>query len=45
MLYCDNKSALENVFDSEPKQGIYLLSPVDYDLLILASLFESGVVG
>ena len=35
-LYCDNKSALENVFDSEPKRGIYPLLAVDYDLLILA---------
>jgi hypothetical protein len=36
MLYCDNKSALENVFDSEPKRGIYPLLAVDYDLLVLA---------
>ena len=35
-LYCDNKSALENVFDSEPKRGIYPLLAVDYDLLVLA---------
>ena len=35
-LFCDNKSALENVFDSVPKRGIYPLLAVDYDLLVLA---------
>jgi len=36
MLYLDNKSTLENAFDSELKRGIYPLLAVDYDLLILA---------
>mmetsp|Transcript_24137 Transcript_24137/g.34594 ORF Transcript_24137/g.34594 Transcript_24137/m.34594 type:complete len:1267 (+) Transcript_24137:682-4482(+) len=35
-LYCDNKSALENVFEEIPKRGIYPLLAVDYDLLVLA---------
>jgi len=35
-LYCDNQSALENVFTSTPKRGIYPLLAVDYDLLVLA---------
>jgi hypothetical protein len=36
MLYCDNKSALENVFDEHPKRGIYPLLARDYDFLGLA---------
>ena len=35
-LFCDNKSALENVFDPVPRRGIYPLLAVDYDLLVLA---------
>lgn len=35
-LYCDNKSALENVFEETPKRGIYPLLAIDYDLLVLA---------
>ena len=35
-LFCDNRSALENVFDPVPKRGIYPLLAVDYDLLVLA---------
>lgn len=35
-LYCDNQSALDNVFDSTPKRGIFPLLAVDYDLLVLA---------
>jgi len=31
-LYCNNKRALENVFDPSPKRGIYPLLAVDYDL-------------
>mmetsp|Transcript_16534 Transcript_16534/g.23564 ORF Transcript_16534/g.23564 Transcript_16534/m.23564 type:complete len:1161 (+) Transcript_16534:4649-8131(+) len=33
MLYCDNKGALENVFDEQPKRGIYPLLERDYDML------------
>mmetsp|Transcript_5492 Transcript_5492/g.8104 ORF Transcript_5492/g.8104 Transcript_5492/m.8104 type:complete len:785 (+) Transcript_5492:1386-3740(+) len=35
-LYCDNQSALDNVFDSTPKRGIYPMLAVDYDLLVLS---------
>jgi len=35
-LYCDNQSALDNVFNSTPKRGIDPLLKVDYDLLVLA---------
>ena len=33
MLYCDNKGALENVFNEQPKRGIYPLLERDYDML------------
>lgn len=35
-LYCDNKSALEAVFDPMPKRGIYPMLAVDYDLILVA---------
>jgi len=38
-LFCDNESALGNVFDKSPKRGIYPLLEVDYDLLVLAKEF------
>ena len=35
-LFCDNKSALNNIFDAIPRRGIYPLLEADYDLLFLA---------
>ena len=35
-LFCDNKSALDNTFDTVPKRGIYPLLATDYDMLILS---------
>ena len=40
-IYCDNKSALENVFDTNLKRGIYPLLAVDYDLLQVARELRS----
>jgi len=36
MFYCDNQSALDNIFDEYPKRGIYPLLAPDYDLLGVA---------
>ena len=35
-LFCDNQSALDNVFGSTPKCGAYPMLAVDYDLLVLS---------
>lgn len=35
-LYSDNQSALDNIFDSTPKRGIFPLLAVDYDLFVPA---------
>jgi hypothetical protein len=35
-IFCDNKVALENIFDEFPKRGIYPLLQADYDLLGVA---------
>ena len=41
VVYCDNKSALENVFNKDLKRGIYPLLQPDYDLLQLARALHS----
>jgi len=35
-LFCDNKTALENVFDENPKRGIYPMLAADYDFIVIA---------
>ena len=42
-MFCDNKSALENILDGAPKRGIYPLLEADYDLLLLAKEMLSSM--